>query len=328
MVRSVPCTGPCWCYMPVVSFLFLSVITSGQGSGDSNLIQEIVRVNVTTLREIDQVTKQVRFNISYGSGQVQLNGFPANRGVSRITCKMDLMDYGASSEQQNLTYEALVSIRLLVLHISKNSTAGVTRIIVQHEVIAIDGNQVIQNETTELVLVVDKEMGVLRSSSSVIRLEETYLHSIPWNKDVSFTFPNAPESGDSIPQQTTREYNIGQNTTLEEEQFPGKLPETPIRAVIPASSYKVMCQFADEVREKLCHIWFVLYPILVNLLQVVIFGVIGAAIVLELLKIVYPLREQKAILQSSDLEDSPKFVPLMFSNTKTMEKSQETGNLL
>ncbi|XP_063773580.1 glycoprotein integral membrane protein 1 isoform X2 [Pseudophryne corroboree] len=326
MVRCAPpCTGPgCGPWLPAASLLLLSLLSCGQGSGDSSPVQETVSVNVTSLHEDGQVTEQVSFNISYSRGQVHLNGFPANRGVSRITCKMDLGEYGASSEHHNLTRKALVSIRLLVLHMSKNSSTGVTRIIVQHEVIAIDGNKVNQNDTIELVFVVNKEMGVLRYSSSVISLEETWLHSIPWTNDVSFTFPNAPESGDSVPQQTTREYNIGQNTTLEEESFPGKLPETPLRAVIPASSYKVMCQIADDVREKLCHIWFVLYPILVDLLQVVVFGVIGAAIVLELLKIVYPLREQKGILQSNDLEESPKFVPLLSSSTDTMEK----GNIL
>lgn len=88
-----------------------------------------------------------------------------------------------------------------------------------------------------------------------------------------------------------------------------------------------MCEFADELREKLCLIWSWLYPILVDLAQVLIIGVIGAAVVLELLKIFYPLKEPKWTLQSSDFKDSPLFVPLMLGSCDTKEAPQDAGNI-
>ncbi|XP_075718686.1 glycoprotein integral membrane protein 1 [Rhinoderma darwinii] len=326
MVRSGQCAGPWRRFLPVVALLLLVLIARAQDGGIRTRIQETITVNVTTIHGPDKVTEQVSSNIRYARGRIYINGFPVNRGVSRITCRMDIRDYNTPSEQQKITHNALVSIRLLVLHNLLNYSR--TSIIVQQEVIAIGGNTVNQSEIAEVELEFNKHLEILRYSVTTINLEDSHLYSIPWDHDVLFTFPNIPESaGDSVPQQTTREYNIGQNTTVDEEQFPGKLPETPIRAVIPASSYKVMCQFADELREKLCLIWSRLYPVLVDIAQVLIAGVIGSAVVLELLKIFYPSRTPKWTLQSSDFKDSPLFVPILLGSSDKKEAPQEARNL-
>ncbi|KAM3930748.1 glycoprotein integral membrane protein 1 isoform 2-T2 [Leptodactylus fuscus] len=319
MVLREQCAGPWRRCLPVASLLLLAAIASAQPEGIRTRLQETVRVNVITYNGPENVTEQVSSNISYISGQIHLNGFPVNIGVSRITCRMDIRGYKPSGEPEDLTHNALISVRLLILHNPMNYSR--TNIIVQQEVIAIGGNKVNQSEIAEVDLIVNKRMHILKYSSSTMNLEDSHLYSIPWDNDVLFTFPNIPESGDRVPQQTTREYSIGQNTTVDEEPFPGKLPETPIRAVIPASSYKVMCDFADELREKLCQIWSWLYPILVDMVKVLIIGVIGAAVVLELLKIFYPSKEPKWVLQMSDVKYAPLFVP------DPKEAPQETGNL-
>ncbi|XP_056422743.1 glycoprotein integral membrane protein 1 [Hyla sarda] len=327
-----------WCghrigchYLPAASLLALAVVVSAQDGGIRTRMQETVTVNVTTLHGTEKVTQQVSSSISYikksnTRSQIYLNGFPVNKGVTRITCRMDIRDYRSSGEQQNPIHNALVSVRLLVLYnpLSYHRTS----IIVQQEVIAVDGSKVNVSDIAQVELLVNVNLQILRYSSSTKSLEDSQLYTIPWDNDVLVTFPSISDSaGDSIPQQTTREYSIGQNTTVDEEPFPGKLPETPIRTVIPASSYKVMCEFADELREKLCLIWSWLYPMLVDIVQVLIVGVIGAAVVLELLKIFYPLKEPKWILQTSDFKDSPLFVPLILGNSDTKEAPQGTGNI-
>ncbi|CAI9592955.1 unnamed protein product, partial [Staurois parvus] len=285
---------------------------------------ELIKVNVTT--PYVNLIEQVAFNISYDRGQIHLNGFPLSKGVSRISCKMDKMDYGLPYEQLNMVHEALVSMRLLILHWPMNSSTGETKIIVQQEVVEIDGNQVYQNVTAEIKLVVGRDMEVLQHMVLNILLKDTWLYSIPRTSDVLFTFPNIPQAGDRVPQETTREYNVRQNTTMDEDPFPGKLPETPLQAVIPASSYKVMCQFADDLREKLCLIWNGLYPVLINFIEVFIVGVIAAALVLQLLKLVYPSKEHKGILQPCDIKDSAVYVPLILSPEEVTVKAQEAGN--
>lgn len=326
MERSkVQCIGPARNSLSVVFLVFL--LCDSQSIAGAAPFQEIIRVNVTAQHDNKTVIEQVAFNISYDRGQMQLNGFPLSKGVSRISCKMDKMDYGLPYEQLNLVREALVSMRLLVLHLPMNSSTE-TKIIVQQEVVEIDGNQVYQNVTADIKLVVSRDLEVLQHMISTVILKDTWLYSIPRTSDVLFTFPNIPQAaGDRVLQETTREYNVRQNTTMEEEPFPGKLPETPLQAVIPASSYKVMCQFADDLREKLCLIWNELYPALISFIEVFFTGVISAALVLQLLKLVYP-GEHKGILQPSDIKDSALYVPLILSHEKVSAKAQEAVSII
>lgn len=89
-----------------------------------------------------------------------------------------------------------------------------------------------------------------------------------------------------------------------------------------------MCQFADDLREKLCLIWNALYPVLINFIEVFIVGVIAAALVLQLLKLIYPSREHKGILQPNDIKDSALYVPLILSPEEVTVKAQEAGNII
>ncbi|KAM4695534.1 glycoprotein integral membrane protein 1 [Discoglossus pictus] len=329
MVECVLCTGPSWSFLPRISLL-LVVVSCWLSSGDTQLLQETVRVNVTTLKNTERITEQVIFNVSFDRGQININGFPINRGVTRMKCNMDILDYVALNEWENRTHQALVSVRLLVQDRPIDPNPEITMIVVQEEVLTIDGHQVQQNDTIQVEVVVNKEIEVIQHSTSTMALKESLLYAIPRGNDFLFTLPNIPEraSDESSPQQTTREYNIRQNTTVDEEPFPGKLPETPIRAEIPASSYKVMCQIAEELRAKLCRIWTRCYPILIDLVQIVVVGVIGAAIVLEVLKIVYPSQEPKGILLSSEIKDMPMYVPLIPPNMEKTDKAQDTENIL
>ncbi|KAG8444459.1 hypothetical protein GDO86_009582 [Hymenochirus boettgeri] len=272
--------------------VYVAVITGWQCAADEPLTQETVRINVTVLKETEKVIEQVKFDIGYIRGQIHINGFLVSRGVTRITCRMDTLSYGTSDGWENQAHQSLVTLRLLVQDWPMNYS-DVSRVIVQEEVIIIDGNQVQQNETKEVEFLISEEMEVLKLSHSTVDLQNTLLFFIPRDHDVVFTFPNIPGADNNAPQQTTREYNLRQNTTLEEESYPGKLPETPIRVEIPASSYKVICQIADKLREKLCLFWLRCYPVLIDFIQVVLIGVIGAAIVLEILMIVYPQCEPK-----------------------------------
>ncbi|XP_077342809.1 glycoprotein integral membrane protein 1 isoform X2 [Lithobates pipiens] len=323
---TVRCIWPAWRCLPAAFLVFLLCDSLSIAGGDP--FQELIRVNVTAQHDNKTVIEQVAFNVSYDRGQMQVNGFPLSKRVSRISCKMEKMDYGLPYEPLNVVHEALVSIRLLILHQPMNSTTGETKIIFQQEVVEIDGNQVYQNVTVEIKLVVGRDMEVLQHMISTVILKDTWLYSSPRTSDVLFTFPNIPQEGDHVPQETTRDYNIRQNTTMDEDPFPGKLPETPLQAVITASSYKVMCQFADDLREKLCLMWNALYPVLINFIEVFIVGVIAAAIVLQLLKLIYPSREHKGILQPNDIKDSALYVPLILNPEEVTVKAQQVGNII
>lgn len=306
-------SGPSWIFLSGLSSILLTILTSGQSQPDSSSIQETVRHNVTVFKAHENTTVQIKVDIGFRKGQVEVNGFPVNRGVTRITRGMEI-----SSSDRLGPHIGSVSIRFLVQEWPVNFTLGEIRILVQQEVVSFNGYRVQQNRTTQVVLLVNDSMDKVAYSTSNIPLEETLLYSIPQANDVLFTFPNIPETGDRAPQQTTREYNLRQNTTLDEEPYPGKLPETPIRGEVPASSYKVMCQYAEYLRENLCYIWSRCYPVLLEIIKVIVVGVIAAAIVIEVLKIVYPVGERKGILEPMDFKDSPVLVPLISQETDTL----------
>ncbi|XP_075452800.1 glycoprotein integral membrane protein 1 [Ascaphus truei] len=72
---------------------------------------------------------------------------------------------------------------------------------------------------------------------------------------------------------------------------------------------EVMCQIAEDLREKLCLIWLKCYSILIDFMEVAVVGVIGAAMILEILRILYPSHNHKEILNLSDIKDSSMLVP-------------------
>ncbi|XP_063299402.1 glycoprotein integral membrane protein 1 [Pelobates fuscus] len=322
MVYCLLFSRPSWILLSCLSCISLIATTSGQSNHNRPSVQETVRLDVTILKENINLSGQIKVNIGYSKGQVQVNGFPVNKGVTRITSGMELWSSDYLGSQSGS-----VSIRVLVQEWPMNSTSKETRIIVEQEVISFDGNLVQQNKTTEVELLVNEKLGLVTYSSSTIPIEETLLYSLPPSNDVLFTFPNIPETGDSAPQQTTREYNIRQNTTLDEEPYLGKLPETPIRGEMPASSYKLMCQFFEQLRRNLCYTWTQCYPVLIEFLKVVVVGVIEAAIVLEVLKIICPSAEKKGILSFVDIKDSPLLVPLIVQDTSSVNTLvQKTSN--
>ncbi|CAH2250805.1 Hypothetical predicted protein [Pelobates cultripes] len=322
MVHCLPFSRPSWILLSCLSCITLIATTSAQSHQNRPSVQETVRLDVTILKENKNLSGQIKVNIGYSKGQVQVNGFPVNKGVTRITSGMEIWSFDYLGSQIGS-----VSIRVLVQEWPMNSTSEETRIIIQQEVISFDGNLVQQNKTTEVELLVNEKLGLVTYSSSTIPIEETLLYSLPPSNDVLFTFPNIAETGDSAPQQTTREYNIRQNTTLDEEPYLGKLPETPIRGEMPASSYKLMCQFFEQLRRNLCFTWTQCYPVLIEFLKVVVVGVIEAAIVLEVLKIICPSAEQKGILSFVDIKDSPLLVPLIVQDTSSVNNLvQKTSN--
>ncbi|XP_015263721.1 PREDICTED: glycoprotein integral membrane protein 1-like, partial [Gekko japonicus] len=151
-----------------------------------------------------------------------------------------------------------------------------------------------QDEVTEIDILV-KDLRVLRHSNYTVPLKESMLFSIPRDNDVLFTLPNIARKDVESPLQTTSHYLLRQvETTVDEETLPGKLPETPLRTD-PTSSYKVMCQWVEDLRKELCKFWLRSFPVFFNLMEVIVVGVIGAALIIKVLKVLCPC-EPKGIL--------------------------------
>ncbi|KFP50789.1 Glycoprotein integral membrane protein 1, partial [Cathartes aura] len=274
--------------------------------------QETIRVNVMMLKTNGEFHKgQVVFNITYVNGQVYLNDFPMKSGVAHITCQTVILENGNLDNLPDQQRLGTVSVRIMVHEWPLASSSDLQLIVIQEEVTEIDGKQVKKkNPNTLLVFNLGeaiKDLRVLRHSNYTVPLKESMLYSIPRDNDVLFTLPNLSGKDIQDPLQTTSQYLIQQvETTVDEETLPGKLPETPLR-IEPPSSYKVMCQWVEDLRKGLCRFWFRSLPIFFSLMEVIVVGVVGAALILKVLKVIFPSCENKGIL----LLDQVSFVPVI-----------------
>ncbi|KFP28042.1 Glycoprotein integral membrane protein 1, partial [Colius striatus] len=266
--------------------------------------QEMIRVDVMMLNTNGEFHKgQVFFNITYVNGQVYLNDFPMKSGVAHIKCQTVILEDGNLGNLPDEQRLGIVSVRIMVHEWPLASGSDLQLIVVQEEVTEIDGKQ---EEVTEIDILV-KDLRVLRHSNYTVPLKESMLYSIPRDNDILFTLPNLSGKDIQDPLQTTSQYLIRQvETTVDEETLPGKLPETPLR-VEPPSSYKVMCQWVEDLRKGLCRFWFRSLPIFFSLMEVIVVGVVGAALILKVLKVIFPSWENKSIL----LLDQVSFVPVI-----------------
>ncbi|NWI96532.1 GINM1 protein, partial [Pitta sordida] len=287
-------------------WLLLSPLAAALLGSAVPLGQEMIRVGVTMMKANGELHNgQVLFNITYVNGQVYLNDFPMKSGVAHITCQTVISESRSLDNLPDQQRLGTVSARIMVHEWPLASSSDLQLIVVQEEVTEIDGKQVQQEEVTEIDILV-KDLTVLRHSNYTVPLKESMLFSIPRDNDMLFTLPNLSGKDTQDPLQTTSQYLVWQaETTVDEEALPGKLPETPLR-IEPPSSYKVMCQWVEDLRKRLCGFWFQSLPILFSFMEVVVVGVVGAALIIRVLKVILPSCENKGIL----LLDQVSFVPV------------------
>ncbi|XP_064412050.1 glycoprotein integral membrane protein 1 isoform X5 [Latimeria chalumnae] len=189
----------------------------------------------------------------------------------------------------------VISIRILVRDWPLETNSDLQLIVIQEEVTEVEGKQVYQTDVTEMEILVNKDLRELRHLTFTVPLKETMLYTIPRDNDILFTLPNFSGKVDAQgPVQTTSHYPIRQvETTVDEESGPVKLPETPLRAE-PPSSYKVMCQWIENLRKKLCKLWLESLPLFFSVMEVVVVGVVGSAIIIKVLKVLFPSCEHNA----------------------------------
>ncbi|XP_058390252.1 glycoprotein integral membrane protein 1 isoform X2 [Diceros bicornis minor] len=260
-------------------------------------VTDSIRINVTTLKDDGEVSKeQVVLNITYESGQVYVNDLPVNSGVTRVSCQTLIVKNENLENLEEKDYFGIVSVRILVHEWPMTSGSSLQLIVIQEEVVEIDGKQAQQQDVTEIDILV-KNQGVLRHTNYTLPLEESMLYSISRDNDVLFTLPNLSKKESVSSLQTTSQYPIRSvETTIDEDALPGKLPETPLRAE-PPSSYKVMCQWMEKFRKDLCRFWSSVFPVFFMFLNIMVIGIIGAAVVITILKVLFPVCEYKGILQ-------------------------------
>lgn len=309
----------------VFRLLLLAALPVTGWLATSVLPENSIKINVTTLSDDGEVAKeQVVLNITYENGQAYVNDIPVNSGVTRISCQTLIVKNDHLNNLKEEEYYGTVSVRILVLHWPMTSDRSLQLTVIQEEVLEIDGKQAQQKDVTEMALLV-RNMRVLRRSNYTLSLEESMLYSIPRDNDVLFTLPNLSKKESVGSLQTTSPYLIRNvETTVDEDALPGKLPETPLRAD-PPSSYKVICQWVEKLRKDLCKLWNSVFPIFFMFLNVVVIGIVGAAVIISVLKLLFPIREYKGTLQLAKIGVVPVTAINFYPDgpEKTAEKLQD-----
>ncbi|XP_055464055.1 glycoprotein integral membrane protein 1 isoform X2 [Psammomys obesus] len=289
-------------------------LTTSAPGPPSTAPQDGIRINVTTMKDNGEVSKeQVVLNVTYERGQVCVNGSPVNSGVTRISCRTLIVKSENLENLEEKEYFGSVTVRILVREWPLTSGSSSQLIVIQEEVVEIDGRQAQQKDVIEIDILV-KNQRILRHSNYSLPLEESMLYSISRDSDILFTLPNFSKKGSTSSLQTTSHYLTGNvETTVDGNALPGKLPETPLRAE-PPSSYKfsawavfilsssrvlvlsVMCQWVEKLQRAL-RVLASVFPVFFMFLNVMVVGVLGAAAVITVLKVLFPVYENKGILQ-------------------------------
>ncbi|TRZ01696.1 hypothetical protein DNTS_006528, partial [Danionella cerebrum] len=273
---------------------------------------ESVLLNLTALSDINHNKYNVQINLSLlvMENETMINGYPVKpSAVTRITCPAVLCKTRLVTMDSFSLSDGLVSseLRLMLNQSAVQSDAGelLLSLILSHEIIQLADEKVQQEDAGELEILWDQ------SSEQILQLTNLYPSSgsklalIPRENDVLVTDSSTVE--EQI-RNTTSHYLLKHaETTQEEVAAPGKLPETPLRMDPQTlylsrqdertfdpelfeetlrgtmSSYSVVCQWVEELRQKLRLFWSDSVPLFFLVMWVVVVGVAGSAVIIKIL---------------------------------------------
>ncbi|KAI1897449.1 hypothetical protein AGOR_G00083400 [Albula goreensis] len=306
-------------------FSLFILIISTDGS-PRQLDKEIILINVTAVGDTQQETHnlQINFNISVVGEQIFVNDIPVKlSGVTRLSCQALLLS--SSNGSGPGVYVSTVA-RVLVRQWPLESDPVVELLVFNEEIIEVEGRKVQQPDMYEVNILMNQNFQKLRQSTYSYPISESMLFSIPRENDVVVTDPSLPRKvEDQGILHTTSHYPLKQaETTQEETAAPGKLPETPLRMdpapmyeedttadeetvpdkLLPEtplrsesmSSYSAMCQWVEELRDRLRRFWTESLPLFFLIMWVVVVGVVGSAVIVKILDVFFPSCEHKGIL--------------------------------
>ncbi|KAF3702467.1 Glycoprotein integral membrane protein 1 Precursor [Channa argus] len=203
------------------------------------------------------------------------------------------------------------------------------------EVIEMDGKEVQQPDMCEVKILMSPEFQKLAQFTNIYPIGHSEIFRVPRENDVVVTDPPSPRRNeDQLISQTTSQYPLKHTeTTQEEAAAPGKLPETPLRMdpdllydvrydeefddrepsqrdqiqmeTPPISSYSAMCEWVEQVRERLRRFCSESLPLFFLVMWVVVIGVVGSAVIVKILDIFFPTCEHKHIFHLNPVSLMP-----------------------
>ncbi|XP_040919668.1 glycoprotein integral membrane protein 1 [Toxotes jaculatrix] len=323
-------TGPAVCF----TFLLFASVTSTE-SVPRQVNTENILINVTagTLADAqlqDSNNLQINLNISVGEEQVLVNDIPVElSGVTRFSCQALLLDStNGSSEFESGDMVSTITRVMVSQNRLYSDSEEVVALQVFSEVIEMEGKEVQQPDMCEVKILMSPDFQKLAQFTNIYPIGHSEIFRVPRENDVVVTDPPSPRRNeDQLISQTTSQYPLKHTeTTQEETAAPGKLPETPLRMdpdlmydvrydddfddrdasqtdqiqmeTPPKelmSSYSAMCQWVEQVRERLKRFCSESLPLFFLVMWVVVIGVVGSAVIVKILDLFFPTCEHKHI---------------------------------
>ncbi|XP_051954847.1 glycoprotein integral membrane protein 1-like [Xyrauchen texanus] len=311
-------------YLTVAHFIALCVLTKTQSRQIST---ETVVLNVTAVSEIHQNKYNVQINLNVGlwDNETFINGAPLKSpGVTRLTCPALLL--GGYNVSSGRTAGVLVSSELRLMlnqsFIQSDEGEQVVLLFLSQEIIQLADEKVQQPDICEVEILWNLNSEEVKQVTNVYPSSRSKLSTIPPENDVLVTDASVDNKGGDQVLNTTSHYLLKHaETTREEIAAPGKLPETPLRMdpdilyesreeeeksseyLLPEvplresmSSYSVVCQWVEELRDKLRRFWSDSVPLFFLVMWVVVVGVAGSAVIIKILDILFPTCEYRGFI--------------------------------
>lgn len=346
--------GPSWRILSVafsLTAVFISAFSDTRQLSTEHLI------NVTALSENEESSYNVQINLSVAmvENKTMVNGISLKPSeVTRVTCQALLLD------DSNVTFsdgagELVNSVLRLMLDQSyMQSDAGddVLLLTLGQEMIQLGQENVWQPDVWEMKMVLNQNSEELTQIHDIFPMSKSRISAMPRENDIILTDESVFKTDEDQVLHTTSHYPLKQaETTQEEIAAPGKLPETPLRMdpstlyesaqeevvnpddLLPEvplrqspSSYNVVCQWVEELRDRLRRFCSESLPLFFLIMWVVVVGVVGSAVIIKILDLLFPTCEHKGFfhLNPETLmpeEEKQSLVDNVELETETEEKS-------
>ncbi|XP_038818987.1 glycoprotein integral membrane protein 1-like [Salvelinus namaycush] len=312
--------------------LFMSFILAESAPRQLNTESILINVTAGTLDDTqgqESNNLQINLNISVDEEQVLINDIPVElSGVTRLNCQALLLDtINGTSEFESGDYVSTVTRVMVSQNRLWSDSEEVVALQVFSEVIEMEGKKVQQPEMCEVKILMTPNFQKLARYTNTYPIGHSEIFRIPRENDVVITDPTNPKKAeDQVMSHTTIHYPLKHaDTTQEEIAAPGKLPETPLRmdpdllydnndedddddlgglsdemqTEAPLkesiSSYSAMCRWVEEVRDRLRRFWSESLPLFFLVMWVVVIGVVGSAVIVKILDVLFPTCEHKGI---------------------------------
>lgn len=306
-------------YLMLVNFIVLCILTN---THSRQITTETVVLNVTAVNVI-QTKYSVQMNLTVGlwDNETFINGAPIKHSeVTRMTCPVLLLSgYNVSSGTAGGMVSSELRLMLNRSYVQNDVGDQVQLLVLSQQIIQLEDEKVHQPDIFEVEILWNQTSEEITQFISVYPSSLSKISAVPLENDILVTDTSIHSEGEDQVLNTTSHYLYkNAETTQEEIAAPGKLPETPLRMdpetlyesreeeernsdyILPEvplrgsmTSYSVVCQWIEELRDKLRRFWSDSVPLFFLIMWVVVVGVAGSAVIIKILDLLFPSCEHR-----------------------------------